>query len=314
MANKNSKKKTVAKKPASKKTVVKKTTSKKPAPKKAVRKTSVKAAVKKTVAKKPAAKKAATKKPVAKVVKPAAKAMVRGTKKVVVSKNTAKKVEIRKAPAPSKLAPKTAAKVVDRKGPVTLVNKPQAPRPELVSGVKPLPVKAPAAVSKAASKGFAVGEYVVYPTHGVGKITALEVETIGEHQLKVFVIMFEKDKMTLRVPVGRAEAAGLRAISPMDQITRALATLKGRAKIARGMWSRRAQEYESKINSGNLVAIAEVVRDLHKNVDQSERSYSERMIYETALHRLVGEVAAAERTAVSDMQDRLLKVLRKQAA
>ena len=161
---------------------------------------------------------------------------------------------------------------------------------------------------------FSVGEYVVYPTHGVGKIMGHEVERIGEHELKVFVIAFEKDKMTLRVPVGRAEAAGLRSISSNDQISKALGTLKGRAKIARGMWSRRAQEYEAKINSGNLVAIAEVVRDLHKNVDQSERSYSERMIYETAMHRLCGEVAASERVDIKDAQDRLLKVLRKQAA
>jgi CarD family transcriptional regulator len=168
------------------------------------------------------------------------------------------------------------------------------------------------AVAKKAS--FGVNEYVVYPTHGVGKILGLEVEKIGEFELKVFVIAFEKDKMTLRVPVGRAEAAGLRSISPTDQITRAITTLKGRAKIARGMWSRRAQEYEAKINSGNLIQIAEVVRDLHKNVDQSERSYSERMIYETAMHRLCGEVAAFERVDIKDAQDRLLKVLRKQAA
>jgi CarD family transcriptional regulator len=162
--------------------------------------------------------------------------------------------------------------------------------------------------------GFAVGEYVVYPTHGVGKILGLELEKIGEYELKVFVISFEKDKMTLRVPVGRAEAAGLRAISADDQIDRAMSTLTGRAKIARGMWSRRAQEYEAKINSGNLVQIAEVVRDLHKNVDLSERSYSERMIYETAMHRLCGEVAAFERVDIKLTQDRLLKVLRKQAA
>ena len=161
---------------------------------------------------------------------------------------------------------------------------------------------------------FAVGEYVVYPTHGVGKILGHESEKIGDFELKVFVIAFEKDKMTLRVPVGRAEAAGLRSISTNDQITKALSTLKGRAKIARGMWSRRAQEYEAKINSGNLVAIAEVVRDLHKNVDQSERSYSERMIYETALHRLSGEVAASEQVDVKSAQDKLLVVLRKQAA
>ncbi|MFZ4124522.1 MAG: CarD family transcriptional regulator [Rickettsiales bacterium] len=176
-------------------------------------------------------------------------------------------------------------------------------------------MSAPVAVAApAAKKGFAVGEYVVYPTHGVGRIMGIEAEKIGEYELKVFVINFEKDKMTLRVPLNRAEAAGLRSISPNDQISRAITTLKGRAKIARGMWSRRAQEYEAKINSGNLVQIAEVVRDLHKNVDQSERSYSERMIYETAMHRLVGEVAASERVDVKSAHDKLLKVLRKQAA
>jgi len=283
----------------------------KPVSVKSTKKPVKKVAEKKPVAKKVVAKKVAEKKPAAK--KPAAKKVaVRGTKKVVVSKakNAKQPVQVKKAPAPKALAPKSTAKAVDRKGPVTMMQRREAPRPTLVTNQVPMPT----APAKAASKGFSVGEYVVYPTHGVGKIIALEVETIGEHQLKVFVIVFEKDKMTLRVPVGRAEAAGLRAISPMDQITRALSTLKGRAKIARGMWSRRAQEYESKINSGNLVAIAEVVRDLHKNVDQSERSYSERMIYETALHRLVGEVAAAEREDVKGTQDRLLKVLRKQAA
>ena len=193
------------------------------------------------------------------------------------------------------------------------VKKVEVKKPAPVAVAKPAPVAA-APVAAGSKKGFAVNEYVVYPTHGVGKILGIEAEKIGDYELKVFVIAFEKDKMILRVPVGRAEAAGLRSISPNDQINRALATLKGRVKIARGMWSRRAQEYEAKINSGNLVQIAEVVRDLHKNVDQSERSYSERMIYETAMHRLCGEVAASERVDIKIAQDKLLKVLRKQAA
>ena len=192
-----------------------------------------------------------------------------------------------------------------QKAPINTVARPQHAK-AAVAAIAPQPS------GKKAS--FTVGEYVVYPTHGVGKIMGHESEKIGDFELKVFVIAFEKDKMTLRVPVGRAEAAGLRSISSNDQISKALATLKGRAKIARGMWSRRAQEYEAKINSGNLVAIAEVVRDLHKNVDQSERSYSERMIYETALHRLSGEVAASERVDVKEAQDKLLVVLRKHAA
>jgi CarD family transcriptional regulator len=207
--------------------------------------------------------------------------------------------------AASKSAVKPGMKKVEVKKPVS------APVAVAVAAAPKAPVAAPAAASK---KGFGVNEYVVYPTHGVGKILGIEAEKIGDYELKVFVIAFEKDKMILRVPVGRAEAAGLRAISPNDQITRAITTLKGRAKIARGMWSRRAQEYEAKINSGNLVQIAEVVRDLHKNVDQSERSYSERMIYETAMHRLCGEVAASERVDIKIAQDKLLKVLRKQAA
>ncbi len=212
----------------------------------------------------------------------------------------------------SKVAAKSSAKSSVKPGMKKLdVKKPVAQAPVAQAVIPVAPVKlAPAA----AKKGFAVNEYVVYPTHGVGKILGIEAEKIGDYELKVFVIAFEKDKMTLRVPVGRAEAAGLRPISPSEQINRALATLKGRAKIARGMWSRRAQEYEAKINSGNLVQIAEVVRDLHKNVDQSERSYSERMIYETAMHRLCGEVAASERVDIKIAQDKLLKVLRKQVA
>jgi CarD family transcriptional regulator len=220
-----------------------------------------------------------------------------GSKKISVKKPAA---AVAKPVVKAKANP--AVKLQPAKAPVNAtVNKPVAK-----------PVAAPSTAGKKAT--FAVGEYVVYPTHGVGKILGHEVEKIGEYELKVFVISFEKDKMTLRVPVGRAEAAGLRSISADDQITRAIGTLKGRAKIARGMWSRRAQEYEAKINSGNLVQIAEVVRDLHKNVDLSERSYSERMIYETAMHRLCGEVAAFERVDIKLAQDRLLKVLRKQVA
>lgn len=161
---------------------------------------------------------------------------------------------------------------------------------------------------------FKVGEYVVYPTHGVGKITGKESETIGEYQLEVFVINFQKDKMTLRVPVHRAEAAGLRSVSGEGEVKRALTTLKGRARISRGMWSRRAQEYEAKINSGCIISVAEVVRDLHKNVDQSERSYSERMIYETALNRLVGEVAASEKIDSEKAHEKLMRALKKQQA
>ncbi len=161
---------------------------------------------------------------------------------------------------------------------------------------------------------YKIGDFVVYPTHGVGKITGEETQEIGGHTLKLLVISFEKDKMTLRVPMSRAEAAGLRNISSMEHIEKAFTTLKGRAKAGRGMWSRRAQEYETKINSGCLISVAEVVRDLHKNVDQSERSYSERMIYESAFSRIVGELAAAEKTDLGKATAKLLDILKKQAA
>jgi CarD family transcriptional regulator len=263
------------------------------------KKPAAKAVAKKMVAKKATAK-AMPKKPVAKKAvssKPAVKAVAKPTMKMV-EKMVAKPVDSRKtldrAPAPANKAPIA-----------TVGSRPQRPAYVVPASQQPQNPK---------KNNFAVGEYVVYPTHGVGKIMGHESEKIGDYELKVFVIAFEKDKMTLRVPTGRAEAAGLRSISPNDQISRAISTLKGRAKIARGMWSRRAQEYEAKINSGNLIAIAEVVRDLHKNVDQSERSYSERMIYETAMHRLCGEVAASEKVDIKLAQDRLLKVLRKQAA
>lgn len=150
--------------------------------------------------------------------------------------------------------------------------------------------------AKIAQKGeeFSVGDTVVYPSHGVGQITGEEVQEIAGHELKLYVIAFEKDKMILRVPMNRAVKAGLRQLSTTDEFKKAIVTLKGKAKIARGMWSKRAQEYETKINSGNVVAISEVLRDLHRNVDDPNRSYSERMIYESALERFTHEYAAAE--------------------
>ncbi|TAE80301.1 MAG: CarD family transcriptional regulator [Alphaproteobacteria bacterium] len=161
---------------------------------------------------------------------------------------------------------------------------------------------------------FMIGQYVVYPTHGVGEITDIETQQVAGITLEMFVIHFKRDKMTLRVPTHRAAAAGLRSISDAHSIEKAIKTLRGRAKTSRGMWSRRAQEYEAKINSGNIIQLAEVVRDLHKNVDQSERSYSERMIYESALGRLAGELAIANDVEHQEAASELLLVLRKTAA
>ena len=132
---------------------------------------------------------------------------------------------------------------------------------------------------------FRPDEYVVYPAHGVGQIISIEEQEIAGLNLELFVVAFEKDKMTLRVPTHKAVDIGLRSLSSPEVVNRAMSTLKGKAKVKRAMWSRRAQEYEQKINSGDLIAIAEVVRDLHRNDDQREQSYSERQLYEAALER-----------------------------
>ncbi len=140
---------------------------------------------------------------------------------------------------------------------------------------------------------FDVGDKVVYPSHGVGEITSIETQVISGFDLQVYVISFLQDKMTLRVPVGRAAISGLRSLLNITDVGKIYTTLKSKPKQGNRMWSRRAQEYETKINSGDLIAVAEVVRDLYKNVD-SDRSYSERTIYESALNRLATEIAVLE--------------------
>ncbi len=147
-------------------------------------------------------------------------------------------------------------------------------------------------MTKAKKPDFRPNEYVVYPAHGVGQIVSIEEQEIAGIELELFVISFEKDKMTLRVPTHKATEIGMRSLSSPDVIDAAMKTLRGKAKVKRAMWSRRAQEYEQKINSGDLIAIAEVVRDLHRADDQREQSYSERQLYEAALERLTREVAA----------------------
>jgi len=142
--------------------------------------------------------------------------------------------------------------------------------------------------------GFKEGDFVVYPTHGVGQVKGIEKETISGQDLKLVVVTFESDRMTLRVPTNKMETSGLRRVSSRKIMDTAVSTLRGRARVKRTMWSRRAQEYEAKINSGDPVQIAEVVRDLHRNVGQPDQSFSERQIYESALERLAGEFAAVE--------------------
>jgi CarD family transcriptional regulator len=159
------------------------------------------------------------------------------------------------------------------------------------------------------SDEFFQGDYVVYPTHGVGKVVAIESQQIAGHELKLFVITFDRDRMTLRVPVAKARKSGLRKLSSSGIMEDALTTLRGRARVKRTMWSRRAQEYEAKINSGDPVSIAEVVRDLHRNSNQPDQSYSERQIYEAALERLACELAAVERIDPQTATQKLEKLL-----
>jgi CarD family transcriptional regulator len=144
-------------------------------------------------------------------------------------------------------------------------------------------------------QGFKTNEFIVYPSHGVGQIIAIEEQEVAGAKLELFVINFVKDKMTLRVPTAKIISVGMRKLAEAPLVRRALDTLKGRARVKRTMWSRRAQEYEAKINSGDIVAIAEVVRDLYRSDTQPEQSYSERQLYEAALDRLSREISAVQR-------------------
>jgi CarD family transcriptional regulator len=204
--------------------------------------------------------------------KPKAKAQAKAkTKTKIAAKSSAKSPAKARAPAkskaksPVKASPKSAAKSGDKK--------PAKKKQKLL---------------------FSPGDYVVYPTHGVGQVTNVEIQEIAGHKLKLFVISFDQDRMTLRVPVTKASTAGLRKLSSRKMMDNALETLKGRARVKRTMWSRRAQEYEAKINSGDPLAIAEVVRDLHRKSGQPDQSFSERQIFESARDRLAMELAVIE--------------------
>jgi len=236
-----------------------------------------------------------------------------------------------KAPSPAPAAAKPA------KSPAAA--KPAAPKPAAAPKVAAAPAakapvakpaaksapKAPAAPPKVEEKkvvtqrqGFKASEYVVYPSHGVGQILAIEEQEIAGMRLELFVIDFVKDKMTVRVPTSKVANVGMRKLSDPGLVKKALETLKGRARIKRTMWSRRAQEYEAKINSGDIVAIAEVVRDLYRSESQPEQSYSERQLYEAALDRLSREIAAVQRSteteAVKEIEGQLSKSPRRSSA
>lgn len=158
---------------------------------------------------------------------------------------------------------------------------------------------------------FRPGDHVVYPTHGVGTVQGIETMQAAGMSLQMIVVTFDENRMTLKVPIGKAASSGLRKLATGGAIQEALETLKGRARIKRTMWSRRAQEYEAKINSGDPVAIAEVVRDLHRNAGQPDQSFSERQIYEQAMDRLAAEVAAIDGTDKVAANEKLLQHLSK---
>jgi len=244
----------------------------------------------------------------------------------------------KKMPAAVMKAPAKAPNAKPATQPKAAVAKPVPPKPLAPAAKAPVPLKPPLAPQKApapVAKGplpltkapvmpvkpaapkkheFRAGDFVVYPTHGVGRIQKVDEQEVAGLKLELFVIAFEKDKMILRVPTTKAKAVGMRKLSTPDVVATALNTLKGRARIKRTMWSRRAQEYEAKINSGDLVSIAEVVRDLHRATGQPEQSYSERQLYEAALARMAREVAAIERIDEPSAIKRVESALVKKAA
>ena len=249
----------------------------------------------------------------------------------------AAKVAVAKAPAkPAAAVKPVAAKPVVSKPVVSkpVVSKPVATKPVVTKPVAPVgkapvaakPVKAAPALPPRVEEpkklpiqrqGFKTNEFVVYPAHGVGQILAIEEQEIAGAKLELFVINFIKDKMTLRVPTAKVANVGMRKLSEPALVRRALETLKGRARVKRTMWSRRAQEYEAKINSGDIVAIAEVVRDLYRSESQPEQSYSERQLYEAALDRLAREIAVVqhvtETEAIKEIEGQLAKSPRRGA-
>src|SRR5690606_4479332 len=270
--------------------------------------------------------------------KPAAKAAPKAEAKTRTTAQPPKKAEA-KAAKPAKTETKATAKPETAKGKASAKAsaatkqapaKPAVTKPLAVSAPpsRPLPQPVrPAALESRASQqpvkmvqlkpapskvkvDFAAGDYVVYPTHGVGKILRIERQMIAGFELDLMVVEFERDKMTVRVPLSKVNAVGIRKLSTPQKMRAALDTLKGRARVKRAMWSRRAQEYEAKINSGDPVAIAEVVRDLHRNAGQPDQSYSERQIYESALDRLMRELAAVERIDEETATKKLEKILK----
>jgi CarD family transcriptional regulator len=246
-------------------------------------------------------------KPAEKLSKPAAKAKApAGAEPKAAKPLTSAPKPKPEAKAAAKAAPAPAPAPVEAPAPVVA-----APTAASHSGVISGPMR-PMAPPRAMAKAeiFVDGDFVVYPTHGVGKVERIATEEIAGHTLELIHITFDENRMTLRVPTNKARTAGLRKLASRKQFDDVLATLKGRARIKRTMWSRRAQEYEAKINSGDPLAIAEVVRDLHRNAGQPDQSFSERQIYESALDRLAAEYGALEQVDKATATERLIAHLK----
>ena len=217
-------------------------------------------------------------------------------KKSKTSKNNLSKVKTKKAV--SKKAP--AKKVPKKKK-----NSKKAPAKKTITK-KSSSKKSP---TKKIKLQYSVGDFIVYPSHGVGEITDIQTFEIAEEKLEMYNVIFDKEKMTLKIPTIKAKEIGIRKVSSRNEMKKTLEILKGKAKIRRTMWSRRAQEYEAKINSGILTELTEVVRDLFRNSSQPEQSYSERQLYESARDRLAREVAVVEKTDDDKAVDKIEIIL-----
>jgi len=211
------------------------------------------------------------------------------TKKAIKSKIT-KKLKRTKA----SIKVKTDPKIIDKKS--------SAPSPDEKPEIKKIK-KQPTE-----KRIYNLKDFVVYPKHGVGKITAIEKATIGEIDIQFYKILVEKEKLTLTVPIN--QQSKLRPISSINQINKCISILKSKPKIKRTMWSRRAQEYDQKINSGKIYELAEVVKDLNKNTDIiADQSYSERQLFEKAYERLKSEFEAVLKTPSEEVQKKMDKAL-----
>ena len=329
--------KTAAKKPA-RKTTTRAAATAKPAVKRSAVKsagTKKKAASKKTTTAKTTARKSTASKKAGRTRKTAVRAKATARKAAPARKAASAK----KAPAKAKKAAsstkartqKAAARKTAKPAAKTAVKKPAVKKPVTSKAAATAKANAKPAVKSAAQPpaapaqkkaparpatrrhGFRLNEFVVYPAHGVGRISAIEEQEIAGISLELFVISFEKDKMTLRVPTGKCESVGMRKLAEEHIVKRAMTTLKGKARIKRTMWSRRAQEYEAKINSGDLISIAEVVRDLYRSETQQEQSYSERQLYEAALDRMAREIAVIDKLDDRGAKQKITEILSRSA-